>query len=318
MNAIYDHVGMETLICKGLNKEYEPGKYALRSVSLSIPASGIFALIGRNGAGKTTLVRILATQLMPTSGSATIDGMDVVRDADRLRESIACVPQEARLIGWLTPRQLVMSYLYWRGFGKAEADDRGMAALRKLGIERFANTLGRALSGGIKRKVLVAAVMASEARVLFLDEPTTGLDPISRAELWGTLQKLKKDHFIFLTTHYLEEAERLADTIGILDNGRLMAMGTLEELRGMVRYPYSIKILSKTVVEKPKHGELIVGADGQKQIVTTEDEANMISTKLIKAGVRLSMSPLSLDDIFYYVVRKPIEAGDNNDEEESW
>ena len=305
------------LTCDRLGKEYEKGKRALDNVSLSIPAKGIFALIGRNGAGKTTLVRILATQLMPSFGSATISGLDVVKDTSRLREMIACVPQEARAIGWLTPMQLITSYLYWRGMGRLEARRRAMAALTKLKIQSTANTLNMKLSGGLKRKVLVAAVMASRAPILFLDEPTTGLDPISRTELWETLKLLKKDHFIFLTTHYLEEAEKLADTIGILNNGRLMELGTLDELRAKVKYPYSIKVLSKERVEKPSRGSMVVGEDGVRQILTTEAEANRLSTKLIRSGVRLSMNPITLEDIFYYIVKKPIE-NEVQENEEHW
>lgn len=309
---------MDYVRCKNVVKEYTPGKRALDSVTMSIPARGIFALIGRNGAGKTTLIRILSTQLAMTSGHADMLGMDVMNDADELREAIACVPQEGRVVGWLTPRQLILSYLMWRGFTSREASIRLEKPLRELGISKYANTLSRLLSGGTKRKVLVAMVMSSEARVIFLDEPTTGLDPISRGELWKTLMKLKKDHFIFLTTHYLDEAERLADTIGIIEDGKLMALGTVGELRKKVRYPYSIKILSRYTVAKPREGDLIRGVDGHYQIVTTEVEAGLISKRLIDKGVKFSMNPLTLDDIFYYIVKKPIEEERYEDEEKHY
>ncbi len=306
---------MEQLTVRGLTKEYEKGKKALKSFSLSVPAKGIFALIGRNGAGKTTLVRILSTQLTPTSGSAQILGLDILKDTDALREMIACVPQEGRAVGWLTPRQFLSSYLMWRGFSSKEANVLLEKSLDELGIKKYADTLNRLLSGGTKRKVLVGMVMASGAKVIFLDEPTTGLDPISRDELWKTLVKLKKDHFIFLTTHYLEEAEKLADKIGVVEDGRLMALGTVEELRRKVKYPYSIKILSNHKMIKPKKGEIIRGVDGHYQIVTTEKEAGRISKQLINRGVKFSMNPLTLDDIFYYIVKKPIEE-ESYDEEE--
>ncbi len=306
------------LIIKKISKRYEKGRFALHNVSFSIPSDGgIFALIGRNGAGKTTLIRILATQLEPTSGSASINGLDVVSDAEKLRESIACVPQEARAVGWLTPRQFITSYLLWRGMNYGEASRRAADSLSRLGLTKHMDMQNQKLSGGLKRKVLVAMVMASGAKVLFLDEPTTGLDPISRDELWKTLKALKKDHFIFLTTHYLEEAERLADNIGVLDDGKLKAMGTLEELRKTVKFPYSIKVLSKENVDKPKHGLLIRGIDETSQIVTTEQEANSISRELIRKKVRFSMNPLTLDDIFYYIVKKPIEA-EEYEEDEEW
>lgn len=306
---------MEQLTVRGLTKEYEKGKRALKSFSLAVPAKGIFALIGRNGAGKTTLIRILSTQLSPTSGTAQISGLDILKDTDALREIIACVPQEGRAVGWLTPRQFLSSYLMWRGFTSKEANLLLEKALDELGIKKYADTLNRLLSGGTKRKVLVGMVMASGAKVIFLDEPTTGLDPISRDELWRTLVKLKKDHFIFLTTHYLEEAEKLADKIGVVEDGKLMALGTMAELRRKVKYPYSVKILSDHTVIKPRRGELIKGIDGHYQIVTTEKEAGRISKQLINRGVKFSMNPLTLDDIFYYIVRKPIEA-ENYDQQE--
>ena len=309
---------MERLSIKGISKRYERGKYALRNVSFSIPSDGgIFALIGRNGAGKTTLIRILATQLVPTTGKATINGIDVVDQAEELRNFIACVPQEARAVGWVTPRQFITSYLLWRGLDYSDAKKKAAESLEKLGISKIIDTQCQRLSGGMKRKVLVAMVIASDAKIIFLDEPTTGLDPISRNELWNVLKKLKKDHFIFLTTHYLEEAERLADTIGILDNGKLMALGTLEDLRKKVKYPYSIKILSKAHIDKPRNGIIVEGIDEHYQIVTTEGEAHALSKRLISKRVRFSMNPLTLDDIFYYIVRKPIEV-ENYDEGDEW
>ena len=305
------------LRCESLSKKYSGDRYALRNLSLSVPASGIFALIGRNGAGKTTLVRILSTQLMPTSGRASIDGLDVVTQDRALREIIACVPQEGRAINWLTARQSIVAYLMWRGYQRSEANRKAEKAAKELGIFKYLDKQNRVLSGGTKRKVLVAMVMASEARILFLDEPTTGLDPISRDELWSTLRELKKERFIFLTTHYLEEAEKLADRIGILEDGKIQALGTLEELRGKVRYPYSIKILSQGRMENPREGEVIRGADGHFQIVTTEKEANRLSRKLIDNGTRFSVNPVTLDDIFYFIVKKPIEE-DNYDDEKEW
>ncbi|MEM3839383.1 MAG: ABC transporter ATP-binding protein [Candidatus Micrarchaeaceae archaeon] len=310
-----EKVGDE-LKCIRLTKKYDTGKYALDSLSFSIPAKGIFALIGRNGAGKTTLVRILATQLYQSSGTASICGMDTLKDEKALREQIACVPQEGRAISWLTARQMIVSYLMWRGYGRREANKAAEDSAKKLGISKFLDTQNRLLSGGTKRKVLVAMVMASEARIIFLDEPTTGLDPISRDELWSTLMELKKERFIFLTTHYLEEAEALADRIGILESGKLQALGTLDELRAKVKYPYSIKILSRGKAPKPREGNVVKGADGTIQITTTESEANRLSKELVDNGVRFSMNPLSLDDIFYFIVKKPIE--EDYEQKEEW
>ena len=307
---------MAVIVCKNVSKRYAKDHLALDKVNLSLDVKGIFSLIGRNGAGKTTLVRILSTTLLPSSGSATIDGVNVVNNAKKIRERIAVVPQEARPVGWMTPKEMITSYLMWRGFGYKEAIKKAEESLSLLGISKFSNNLNQRLSGGTKRKVLVATVIASDADIIFLDEPTTGLDPISRAELWNLLLKLKKTRFIFLTTHYLEEAEVLADKIGILENGRLLSVGSLHELRNKMGYPYSIKILGSAKKIKVRRGRVVKGRDGHTQIFTTEREARRIGSALIKKRVRFSINPVSLEDIFYYFAKKEVNEGGERDEEE--
>jgi len=294
---------------------------ALDSLNFSVPSRGVFVLIGRNGSGKTTLVRILATELEPTSGKASINGMDVMKDAARLRERIAIVPQEARPIPWMTPMQEIRAYLLWRGFGYAEAKKRASESLERLGLSGYANTLNRMLSGGMKRKVLVCTVLSSEAEIIFLDEPTTGLDPISRREFWDVLKDIGKERFTFLTTHYLEEAEQLADDIGVLERGKLVSLGTLGDLRKKVNYNFSLKLLSVPAPEflTRVKGEKLTGKDGLVRILTTEDEAFAVARELSKGGFKFAINPLSLDDVFFYLVNR--EGGatieeDEDDEEE--
>ena len=250
---------MGKLECREITKVYQDHRKALDNVSFSVETKGIFGLIGRNGAGKTTLIRILSTELEPTSGTVSIDGLDVLSQADMLREKIAIVPQEARAIRWMTPKQTVMSYLLWRGYHYKQANQLALESLKKLKIDQYANILNTRLSGGTKRKVLIATVTASEADIIFLDEPTTGLDPISRRELWDILRELGKDRFIFLTTHYLEEAEQLADQIGILKEGKLVSIGSLSELRKSSRYQYSVKLPPKVQIPPLKDGEVTIG-----------------------------------------------------------
>ena len=294
----------DQLICNGLTKIYSgsEGKKALDGVSLSVKARGIFSLIGMNGAGKTTLVRILATQLEPTGGDAQLRGLDVVKDAKKLRERIASIPQEARSIPWMTPMQTVVSYLLWRGVPYPEGKTRAAEALAEVGIEEQRDTLNRKLSGGQRRKVMVAAVLAADSEIAFLDEPTTGLDPISRRELWKSLGELSKSHFLVLTTHYLEEAEHLADTIAILDRGKLAAMGTLDQLRSTVKHQYSIRLPSGVPVPGVKDGTVTTGKEGQSQILTGEEEAYSLAAELLRSGARISVSRISLDDIFFHFV----------------
>jgi ABC-2 type transport system ATP-binding protein len=293
---------MGKLECYGLTKVYEDHRKALEDVTFSVETNGIFALIGRNGAGKTTLIRILATELQATAGTASINGFDVLKQESKLREKIAIVPQEARAVRWMTAKQTVFSYLLWRGWGYNDAKRLADESLAKLGLEQYANVLTSKLSGGTKRKVLLATVTASEADVIFLDEPTTGLDPISRRELWEILRILGKERFIFLTTHYLEEAEQLADKIGILKDGKLVSFGTLPELRESVRYQYSIKLPPKVQVPQLKNAEVTTDKSGNTQIMTNEEEAFGLAKLFAEQSVKFSIAPVTLDDIFFYLV----------------
>lgn len=302
------------LLCDSLTKVYGSSaeKKALDSVSLEVPSQGVFSLIGMNGAGKTTLVRILATQLEPTSGGASIDGLNVMSDAKKLRDRIACVPQEARTVPWMTPKQTVLSYLLWRGFGYREASQRAVDALTRIGLEGQLDVLNRHLSGGMKRKVLVATVLSSEADIIFLDEPTTGLDPISRKELWKFLTGLAENRFLILTTHYLEEAERLADRIGVLHEGKLVGLGTLEQLRSTVKYQYSVMVTSEVEFPAIRDGAVTRSRTGQTQILTDENEAYEVSRALLEKGIKFSMSKISLEDIFFRLVHTTGQEADGN------
>jgi len=293
-----------TLHCDSLTKVYadSKGRKALDSVSLEVPSHGIFSLIGMNGAGKTTLVRILATQLAPTAGRATINGLDIIPDAKRIREHIACIPQEARTIPWMTPKQTVLSYLLWRGVSYNEAGRKASEALAKVGLGAQENLLNRHLSGGTKRKVLVATVLSSDADIIFLDEPTTGLDPISRQELWSSLTSLAEHRFLILTTHYLEEAERLANVIGILHQGKLVGLGTIDQLRSTLKFQYSLMVTSETEIPFVKEGIITKGGTGQTQILTDESAAYEISRLLLEKGAKFSMSKVSLEDLFFHLV----------------
>ncbi len=286
------------------------------SVSLSIPSNGIFALIGRNGAGKTTLVRILATQLSLTSGVAKVNGFDVMTEPEEIRRLIAVVPQEARPVNWLSPMEQVYTYLLWRGFSYSEARERALSSLSQLGLTQYATKRNNTLSGGTKRKLMVATVIASGAKILFLDEPTTGLDPIAREELWDLLFELKQTHFIFLTTHYLEEAEKLADSIGIIHEGKVLKIGSLDELRKDMRYSHSVRFKGTFPLEGIG-GRETIGKDGFTQVFVDEKSAYELSGRLLKSGISFSINPVSLDNIFYFYTKSGIE-GHEDQEEGGW
>lgn len=288
--------------CVGISKTFSTGHQALSSIDLTIPTKGIFSLIGKNGAGKTTLTRILSTLLEPTSGKATIDGLDIMKDADKLRERMAIVPQEGRPVAWMTPQQSIISYLMWRGFDYRESRRKADEVIAKVGLSGHGDKLNRNLSGGMKRKVLVAMVIASDCEFIFLDEPSTGLDPISRRDMWELLTRIGQERFLFLTTHYLEEAERIADRIGVVHQGRILRMGTMDDLRKHNRYSYRITVNNGQGFDWIR-GESVRRRDGWTQIMTTEDEALAISRELIRKEVRFSINPVTLDDIFSYIVK---------------
>ncbi len=307
---------MESIKCKNLSKTYHGGKKALKKITFSFKGNGIISIIGKNGAGKTTLIRILSTELMPTSGSAYINDIDIIKTPELIREKIAIVPQEARPIHWLSPKQNIISYLMYRGYGFFESMEKAKTALKKVSLNSNLNKINRVLSGGTKRKVLVATVLSSGAKIIFLDEPTTGLDPISRNELWDVLNKLKKDYLIILTTHYLEEAERLADKVGIIDNGKLLAFDSIDGLRKKIKYNYSLKVQGDFPKLKSYHGKVIKGIDNNYQILTNEEGSYILSKIFIKKGIRFSTNQISLEDIFYYMVKKPIT--EERVEEDEW
>ena len=208
---------------------------ALRGASLTVPRGIVLGLLGPNGAGKTTMVRILSTLLRPTSGSATVVGLDVVRDAAMLRTRIALAGQNAAVDTLLTGREnlILIGQLY--RIGSAAARRRADEVLERFDLVDAATRLVRTYSGGMRRRLDLAASLVARPEVLFLDEPTTGLDPRSRLELWDVIRELVRDGTtLLLTTQYLEEADRLARTIAVIDRGEVIAEGTADDLKSRV------------------------------------------------------------------------------------
>jgi len=215
----------------GLDKRYSRGQHALKSINLEIKRAEIFALLGPNGAGKTTLIGIICGLIRPTAGSVTVDGHDVVRDYRAARAKIGLVPQELATDLVETVWDTVT---YSRGlFGKAPDPAHLERLLRDLSLWERRRSEIMALSGGMKRRVLIAKALAHEPRILFLDEPTAGVDVELRRDMWGMLRLLRDQGVtIVLTTHYLDEAEEMADRIGIIDKGELVL---IEEKRSLMQ-----------------------------------------------------------------------------------
>ena len=297
--------GMEAVVSEDLVKIYEGGVKALDSVSLSVKSGIVFSLLGRNGAGKTTFLRIMATQLLPTSGRGYVLGHDIVSEAGKIREKIAVIPQESRPMYILTVKEHVKYFLMMRGLPMNEASQRSSRIIRDLGLEEYSNTLCMKLSGGLRRKVLVAMAMATEAEILFLDEPTTGLDPLSRRLVWDVIQRASRSgQTIFLTTHYMDEAEKISNEIAIIHSGRLLASGTLEELKKLTPYKLKAEIPSDSIriEELSEYGRVL--KLGRRIIVYIADEES--SRKLhdycISMRTPVTFSPLSLEDLFIKLV----------------
>lgn len=218
---------MSVIEADNLVKRYGDGHLALNDLSMKLNKK-VTVVLGRNGAGKTTLLRILSTQLAHTSGTVTVLGYDIDKETDRIREKIVSIPQEAEEIEFLTPEEHLEIYLSARGITAVESEKRTRDVLRKLGLYEAKGRMAYQLSGGMKRKIFVAMALAADAKLTFLDEPTVGLDPVSRMEVWSAIKKINGS--VVLTTHYMEEAKLLADEIVLIDNGRVSMQGTVKEL----------------------------------------------------------------------------------------
>ena len=207
-------------------------KHVLDGVSFTVPAGSIVSFLGHNGAGKTTLIRILSTLITADSGEVSIFSRDVKEDPAGVRADIATTGQFAAIDENLTGRENLEFFGRLRGLDRADAAARATELLAQFSLADSASTLASAYSGGMRRRLDIAASLCVVPRLLFLDEPTTGLDPVSREELWGFIRQLRDDGMtLVLTTQYLEEAEALADHVHLLKDRRIVASGTPEELR---------------------------------------------------------------------------------------
>ncbi|MCI4373729.1 MAG: ABC transporter ATP-binding protein [Thermoplasmata archaeon] len=283
-------------------------KAALDDVSFKIPTGRVYGLIGRNGAGKTTFVRIAATQLALTSGSLSVLGMDVVSRTRDVRARIACVPQESRPLYFLTTEEVVYYYLKMRGMDPVEARRRTRDSLEELSLTEHRKKLVSRLSGGLRRRALCAMVLASDAEVLFLDEPTTGLDPLARREVWKAVRRTIREHrTIVLTTHYLDEAEELSSRLALIEEGQLRLEGSPEDLRARVRFPYRVMVQDPFPREELEPYGKVSKVQGGYLVFAREADAREVARKGLERGVRVSLGPVSLEDIFLEVVGKSIE-----------
>jgi len=300
---------------QNLSKTYASGFQALKDVSLQIRKGEIFALLGPNGAGKTTLIGIVCGTINPTKGQVTVAGHDIIRDYRATRSMIGLVPQELTTDAFETVWNTVS---FSRGlFGKPAAPDHITRVLHDLSLLQRKHSRIRTLSGGMKRRVMIAKALAHEPEVLFLDEPTAGVDVELRKDMWAMIRTLRKSGVtIILTTHYINEAEEMADRVGVINRGELSIVEektTLMKKLGKKQLMLHLQQPITTVPESLAAYHLEVNTTGDEITFTYDTKAERTGiTALLKdladAGIRfndLQTRQSSLEDIFVHLVSGP-------------
>ena len=294
---------------------------AVAGIDLEVEEGEIYSFLGPNGAGKTTTVRMLTTLLRPSAGSARVAGHDVVADAGDVRRAIGVALQEAALDPLMTGRELMRLSATLHGIRGGEAKRRADDLIARVGLTGAADRRIGTYSGGMRRRLDLGSALVHEPRVLFLDEPTTGLDPVSRSAIWEEVRRLNGEGTtVFLTTQYLEEADQLADRVGIIANGRMAAEGTPEELKaevGVPRLEVSIDRGDIAAAEEVlgRHGELLPTTAGTVHITLPggATEVAGIVRALDEAGLpveSLDVVRPTLDDVFVVKTGRSLEGSD--------
>ena len=314
---------------EGLTKRFG-STVALDGLDLEVPAGAILGVLGPNGAGKTTAVRILTTLSLPDSGSARVAGFDVVDDASSVQRSIGVTAQDATLDEILSGRQNLVMIGRLSGLRRAEARARAGELLERFGLADAADRVLKGYSGGMRRRLDLAAGLVTRPPVLFLDEPTTGLDPTSRVRMWGVIRELVADGVtLLLTTQYLDEADELADRIVVVDHGRVIAGGTAAELKaqtGGARLEVTLNepnTDAAAVLERYVAGEITVSHDGRR-LRAPVHSAGGFATTIVRAldGAGISVDDIdvhqpSLDEVFFALTGQATDANAGTDPEPS-
>jgi len=221
---------MDAIEIRGLRKEYKD-VVAVEDLTLTVQKGELFALLGVNGAGKTTTVKMLSCLTAPTGGDACLLGKSIVRSPGAVKEILGVSPQETAVAPGLTVQENMELMCGVHGMGKTQSRQRIQSLMTLLGLEKVAGKKAGKLSGGWQRRLSIAMALVSEPKILFLDEPTLGLDVLARSDLWEIIRGLKGQVTVVLTTHYMEEAEALSDRIGIMKDGRLLCCDTCENIK---------------------------------------------------------------------------------------
>jgi len=318
------------IVVEGLVREFKKGPRAVDGIDLRVEPGEVYGFLGPNGAGKSTTVLMLTTLLPPTGGTARVAGYDIVKEGPQVRASIGAALQEAALDPFLTGREHLNLQSALHGIPRRERKKRGDALLERVGLQEAADRRVRGYSGGMKRRLDLALALVHEPRILFLDEPTTGLDPQSRSALWSEVSRLARDEgvTVFLTTQYLEEADVLADRVGIIDRGRIVAEDTPEVLKAEIGRP-SVEATPASPAERDavvgvlgRFGEEIPsqpgtvavrlsgGASGLADVVRALDAENLKVSNL-------RLEEPSLNDVFLAKTGRSLEGAGDGEEEAS-
>jgi ABC-2 type transport system ATP-binding protein len=318
---------MAAIEARGLERTFDGDVRAVDGVDLEVAEGEIYAFLGPNGAGKTTTVRMLTTLLRPTAGTASVAGHDVVAEAGQVRRAIGVALQEAALDPLMTGRELIRLQATLHGLPRDEGRRRADSLLERVDLVDAADRQVGTYSGGMRRRLDMASALVHEPRVLFLDEPTTGLDPVSRRAIWQEVSKLNSEGTtVFLTTQYLEEADRLADRVGIIDFGRIVSEDTPGRLKAGIGHPHlEIRLMdgsasgAEAVLSRfgrplpSKDGAVLVevegGAGAIAPVVRALDEAGL-------AVESLDLVEPSLDDVFVAKTGHHLELSEDVEEEE--
>ncbi|MFI1383226.1 ATP-binding cassette domain-containing protein [Embleya sp. NPDC020886] len=307
-----------SLVAEGLHKTF--GRTAaLRGLDLAVAPGTVCGLLGPNGAGKTTAVRVFATLVVPDAGAARVAGLDVVRDADRVRRVIGLAGQHAALEEGVTGRENLRLFGRFHRLGTREANRRADELLARFDLADAADRLVRTYSGGMRRRLDLVTSLITTPPVLFLDEPTTGLDPRSRNDIWRVIRDLAaRGTTVLLTTQYLDEADHLADAVAVVDQGRVIASGTPERLKADIGTRVEVAVLHPADLE---HAAVVLGRLGTGEPHFDRDELRIRATTRPGAGVSMphlvreldaagvtvvdvSLRAPSLDDVFLTLTGK--------------
>ncbi|MDX6762502.1 MULTISPECIES: ATP-binding cassette domain-containing protein [Streptomyces] len=318
------------VLSEGLEKSYGP-VHALRGLDLAVPEGSVCGLLGPNGAGKTTAVRILTTLTAPTGGRALVAGHDVTRDPAAVRRAIGVTGQYASVDGDLTGRENLRLFARLAGLRGSAGRSRADALLERFGLGEAADRVAATWSGGMRRRLDLAAGLVTRPRVLFLDEPTTGLDPAAREHIWTAVRALSEDGTtVLLTTQYLEEADRLADDVVVVSEGRVLAGGSPARLKARIGSRAEVAVTAReelagaaAVLDRLTGGRPVLDEERLTVGVTVLDPGislPRIIRELDTAGVPVTdarLRPPTLDEVFLRLTRAHTATGTTGREQET-